>query len=876
MTVNKPDEEAFASPSLNSDFNSSTASLSSLSQSPNDVNPKLSGRVLFATTIIPNQIYKNTSSQTKNDWTIKHLRGNSALYSSFYFLDQQTDWQTHLIAWTGELIPHDKFFTTSNNSNINNPIPTNSIDESDPLYLTEDEKSDIESKIKIANNTQNIHPIWLLRRDQQRWRKYAENVLWPAFHYIQPIPSDGKQEEEWWHDYVKFNEAYAAKIIALYKPGDIIWIHDYYLLLLPQLLRMKLSDAFIGLFIHAPFPSSEYFRCLSKRQSILDGMLGANKIGFQSYSFARHFISSCTRLLGCEATPNSVSAYGSYVNVDALPIGIDSFKIEDNAFNTPIIDKKVHAIRSLYENKKIIIGRDRLDTVRGVIQKLQAFEMFLSMYPEWVDKVVLIQLSSPAYLHENASSSVEKDVQELVAHINGTYGSLNSTPVQHYQMRVAKDEYLALLRVADLGLITSVRDGMNTTSLEFVVCQKFNKSPLILSEFSGTATVLSDALLVNPWDSVGVAKMINECLLMPDQKKSLMQQKLYHHVTTNTIQNWTNKFLSHLIDELSKIKDHNHSTPALDRPSLYSHYQSSNKRLFLFDYDGTLTPIVKEPSAAIPSIRLLNILNKLSQDPKNQIWIISGRDQEFLEQWLGSHNKKLGLSAEHGCFMKLINSENWINLAESVEMKWQEDLIEIFTYYTERTPGSFIERKKVALTWHYRKSDPEFGEFQSKQLKQHLNDTIAQQYDVEVMSGKANIEVRPKFVNKGEIVRRLITEYKSDIHNDNDNNSFSQKVYPDFVFCLGDDKTDEDMFKSLNDIEKDWFSDKSGTHIKNEFSNYGLYPTTVGPASKKTIAKAHLVDPKEVLDTLGLLIGEVSIFETPGTVSLDDRGHLKK
>jgi len=757
-----------------------------------------------------------------------------------------------LIAWTGELKIESRDHTSSD----------------DPYYLDNEDKQNIESLINKENNTENIHPVWLLRKDQPRWRKYAENIIWPAFHYIMGSASDGKEESQWWYDYVKFNEAYATKILQTYKEGDIIWIHDYYLLLLPQLIRMQLPNAIIGFFLHAPFPSSEYFRALPKRQQLLDGLLGANKVSFQNYSFARHFISSCKRLLGSETTPNSVSVFGNTVSVDSLPIGIDVARIEYDAFNKEI-DDKVKAIKELYGHKKLIVGRDRLDSVRGVIQKLQAFNAFLEMYPEWRNKVILIQVSSPSFLH---SSKIENQVSELITEINGNFGSLNYTPVHHYQMRIDKSEYLALLRVADLGLITSVRDGMNTTALEYVVAQKYNHSPLILSEFSGTASVLKDALIVNPWDSVAVAKQIHEALNFDDDRKNHLQTNLSKDVVS--IQSWTNQFLKSL---LSGIEGDNNRqlTPALNRPSLLEHYKQSERRLFLFDYDGTLTPIVKDPAAAIPSARLVSILTKLSEDPKNQIWIISGRDQAFLERWLG-RNPKLGLSAEHGCFMKDINSK-WVNLAESFDMSWQEKVEDIYTRYTDKTPGSNIEKKKVALTWHYRRSDPELGEFQAKELVKELEETIATQYEVEVMTGKANVEVRPSFVNKGEIVKRLtLTRHGAPQINDAnvDNLNHKHGELPDFIFCVGDDATDEDMFKKLQSIESDW--EKDPNFKRNEqFNNFGFYPVRVGSASQPTAATSHLSDSHQVLETLGLLVGQVSLFESPGSIELDDRGHVK-
>lgn len=829
---------------------------------------KLSGRIINCMTQLPNAITKTTDGTFK----ISQLRGSSALYSSNKFLSDETDWETHLVGWTGEInSPNinistkvkDLSHSDSNNDDVNNNVKDNNKElfDGDPLYLSESDKDSITKLIREKNHNKNIHPVWLLRRDQDRWRKYAENILWPVFHYMMNEPNDGREEIEWWHDYVKFNEAYAAKVKEIAKPGDIIWIHDYYLLLLPQILRMELPNVFICHFLHIPFPSSEYFRCLSKRKILLDGMLGANQLGFQSYSFARHFISCCSRVNGYETTPNQVTVHSFTSNIVTLPLGIDIKSLERDAF-TNEIENKIKTLKKLNQNRKIIIGRDRLDSVRGVVEKLQAFELFLDIYPEWVGKVVLIQVSFKPYYH---STKLEKKVNELISNINRKYSSLDYSPVLHYNMRINKEEYLALLRVADLCLITSIRDGMNTTALEYIICQKLKCSPLIISEFSGTTTVLQDSIQVNPWDSVGVANAINECLLLSDEKKSLIENKLYDEVCQNSNQDWSCKVISNLL-EFMLTHTCVQGTPYLNRPLLLKNYEESKRRLFLFDYDGTLTPIVRDPSAAIPSARLNSLLEGLTKDPLNEIWIISGRDQAFLEKWIGSNYPQIGLSAEHGCFMKKAGVEKWVNLTESFDMSWQKIVEDVFTKYTDKTPGTFIERKKVALTWHYRKADPVLGLYQAEKCKQELVSTLENKYDVEVMSGKANLEVRPKFVNKGEIVRRLV------LCSDPIKQILKPVTeLPDFVLCLGDDTTDEDMFRALNSIESTWKNEKLPVNL---VGNYGFYPVTVGPANKETVAKAYLTDPQQVLDTIGLLLGKVSVFETAGTVELDDRGHL--
>lgn len=305
--------------------------------------------------------------------------------------------------------------------------------------------------------------------------------------------------------------------------------------------------------------------------------------------------------------------------------------------------------------------------------------------------------------------------------------------------------------------------------------------PLILSEFSGTAGTLSSAIHINPWDTTGVAEAINRALTMSPEEKKAQHVKLYKHVTTNTISTWSNHFVTRLLINLSSF-DQSVATPALDRAKLLKQYRKARKRLFMFDYDGTLTPIVKDPQAAIPSDRVLRTLKTLAADPRNAVWIISGRDQAFLDEWMG-HIPELGLSAEHGCFIRQPRSDDWENLAESSDMGWQKEVMEVFQHFTERTQGSFIERKRVALTWHYRRADPEYGAFQARECRKMLEETVAKRWEVEVMAGKANLEVRPTFVNKGFIAARLVQEYGTD-----------PAQAPEFVLCLGDDFTDEGKY----------------------------------------------------------------------------------
>lgn len=656
------------------------------------------------------------SRPTKATQELGSRHGLSALTDAFVYLSSdEAPWNHTVVAWTGEVesapesitasVPSQDAIATHSLNHLTAPIPVDddlppTPPTTDGLWIPRDHQKGLERRLAQDSRLKTV-PVWLsddneadedgiTLNDQSRWRCYAEHSLYPLFHYKQQEPSDGRAERIEWVNYYRANLQFANKIIEIYKPGDIVVIHDYYLLLLPSMLRQRMPHMYISFFLHCPFPSSEFLRCLPRRKEVLEGLMGANLIGFQSYSYSRHFTSCCTRILDFPSDATGVDAFGTRVEVGVYPIGIDTKRVEKLAWSEEV-SKKCDALKEMYKGKKIIVGRDRLDSVRGVTQKLMAFERFLEMYPEWREKVVLIQVTSPTSIKEvrdEVENKIARRVNELVMQINGTYGSLGFSPVQHYPQYLAPDEYFALLRAADIALITSVRDGMNTTSLEYVVCQRDTHGPVILSEFSGTAGSLRDAIHINPWDLTNVARQINNALTMSPDMRQIMQSNLYNHVATQTVQSWITKFLRKLVGTLDSNRNEN-VTPVLDRTILLEQYRAAGKRLFMFDYDGTLTPIVRDPQAAIPSERVIQTLTTLASDSRNAVWIISGRDQEFLQQHLG-HIPGLGFSAEHGSFIRNPGSTSWENLAEQLDMSWQAEVLDVFQKYTDRVLGSFI------------------------------------------------------------------------------------------------------------------------------------------------------------------------------------------
>lgn len=775
---------------------------------PEDVLSTLnvSGRIIHVTTTIPSQI-----------------------------VGTETGWETHLVAWPGELInKQDGSRNTSDNTKEGS------------LYLSKDEKY-------VINRSENIHPVWLLDRDQDRWRQYAENCLWPVFHGVQTPDTSGNYETNW-HDYVTFNESYFHEIKSIYRPGDIICIHSYYLMLLPQLLRMEFPNAYMGFLLHIPFPSIEHFKRLPECSQLLDGILGSDTIGFQSESFQSHFINCCSGILGYDIDDAKISVRERVVDT-TLCIGIEGSQLEHEEF-PPEVRTKINALPDIYRDKTFIVGIDQSNSVEGAIQELNAFEMLLKMFPEWRNKVVFVQLSS-------SSVSPPSDINildALVDSINHTYGNLTFKPVFRYQLETTN---VARPRNINVAVVSPVANGINITVAEYDGSQDHNMA-MASRELAGPTAVLRGPVMVYPWDSVGIARTIHKCLLLAQIDQQLSQGQANGKTAIKSVKTWTTvqRRTNELIVALTNHLAHRHKvtrTPALNKAVLLEHYKQLHRRLFLFDYDGTLTPIVTDPETAVPSNRLVEIMDALAQDPKNQIWIISGRDQRFLSKWFGE--KHVGLSAEHGCFMKDFDGD-WVNFAQSFDMSWQTEVEDILQSFTDKTPKSNVEKKKVALVWHYRRAEPELGKSQAEKLMRVLQNTVAMKYDVEIMAGKANIEVRPKFVNKGEIVKRLVlhphgTKQLQEPIIDHNYDIPSEQV-PDFVLCLGDDLTDEDMFKSLNQIETNW---NLKNYPKNPFGAYGIYTVVVGPPTKQTIATAHLEDPSHVIETLGLFTGHTSLLE---------------
>lgn len=376
---------------------------------------------------------------------------------------------------------------------------------------------------------------------------FSNSILWPLFHYH---PGEMNFDENAWAAYIEANREFAIKIASQVNDNDMVWVHDYHLMLLPQMLREELGNSKknvrIGFFLHTPFPSSEIYRILPVRKEILVGVLSCDLIGFHTYDYARHFLSSVSRIVSNVTTlPNGIEFQGRSINIGAFPIGIDVDKFVDGLTKDSVIDR-VKQLKGDFGDTKVIVGVDRLDYIKGVPQKLHAFEIFLTENPEWIGKVKLVQVAVPSRGDVEEYQSLRATVNELIGRINGRFGTVESVPIHYLHKSIPFDELISLYSIADVCLVSSTRDGMNLVSYEYIACQQEKNGALILSEFAGAAQSLNGAIIVNPWNTEELSDAIKESLTLPEEKKKLNFNKLFDYISKYTSGFWGESFVKEL------------------------------------------------------------------------------------------------------------------------------------------------------------------------------------------------------------------------------------------------------------------------------------------------------------------------------------------
>lgn len=630
------------------------------------------------------------------------------------------------------------------------------------------------TKENDVNLSYQVNPIFL---DQKVYNKYYNGfcnaTLWPLFHYF---PSFVEFDHDSFIKYEEVNRAFADRILEVYQPGDVIWIHDYQLMLVAGMVRKECPAATIGFFLHIPFPSFELFRMLhaSWKEKIIDGLLGADLIGFHTHEYVQHFLKSVQMVKGYDHKFRQILTLDRVVKAEMFPLGIDFEKFH-HATDLPEVIAQRQEIKKGFGDKKIIFSVDRLDYTKGITHRLAGFEHFLKAHPEWHEKVVFVLVVVPSRQIVLKYTERKRMIEEEIGRINGRYSTLSWQPVIYRYGQLNFHELVAMYHVADIGLITPLRDGMNLVAKEYVASRK-DQGVLILSELAGAANELGEALLVNPMDPEEVSNALLLALSMSPElqreKLALLQSRLKEYTVTD----WVEDFLKQLAETKSNqaLQEAKHVSSAIQAVMIKS-FAQARKRLLLLDYDGTLVPFAKLPKLATPNPGLLATLSHLANDSDTDVTIISGRERDSLHGWFGT--LPINIISEHGAELRLKN-EDW-KYAVDLDTSWKSIFRPVLELFTQRSPGSFIEDKKHTLVWHYRNVEPGLGFTRSRELLDNLHHFI-RNTGLNVIDGNRVIEIRKIGIDKGSVARQL----------------FDASQY-DFVLAIGDDKTDEDMFMQL-------------------------------------------------------------------------------
>jgi len=575
---------------------------------------------------------------------------------------------------------------------------------------------------------------------------------------------------------VEVNQQFAEVVAQHYQPGDLIWVHDYQLLLLPELLRRRLPDARIGFFLHIPFPSEELFRALPERDRLLRGLLGADLVGFHTPAYLRHFAASLTQILGLTVEIDRVQVRDREVRLGVFPMGIDAETFGSLA-EDPGVRAEAQALKG-DGSVKLLVGVDRLDYTKGIPRRLLSYERMLQTHPELRERVRLVQVAVPSRTGVEAYQEFRSLVDGLVGRINGDFGTPRWVPVHYIYRSLSEPELVALYRAADVMLVTPLRDGMNLVAKEFVASRTDGDGVLVLSEFAGASWELPEAIQVNPYDVEGTAESYYRALMMsPDERRTRMSP-LKSRVEAYDVHRWAATFLEQLetITRMSPSRRVPGGAIAA-RQALLARLRESEDLLALLDYDGTLVPYTATPELARPDPALLELLASLAARPRTEVHVVSGRERETLERWLGA--LPIALHAEHGFWSRGSDSPEWTAIGEAGG-GWREPALAILRDITARTPGSIIEVKSVALAWHYRMADQEAGARRANELRLHLTQLLSNQ-PVEILAGHKVVEIRPYGIHKGRIVPPLPPE----------------RLGSTTVLAIGDDRTDEDLFAAV-------------------------------------------------------------------------------
>lgn len=640
-----------------------------------------------------------------------------------------------------------------------------------PGHVSKDHKVEVERHLVDDHGA---HPVFLPDSLALRYYAgYSNRTLWPILH---SLPTLARYSAPEWEAYRKANQLFFRSLMELYRPGDIIWIHDYHLMLLPQFIREELPDATIGFFLHIPFPHADIFRLIPQHKELLHGLLAVDLAGFHTHDYAQAFLGSVRRLIGYDNTLGQILVGERIVQADVFPMGID-FTRFSSAPSDPAVQQEIAVVRNTLRSRKVVFSVSRLDYTKGIPQSLTAVDEFLTRYPQWHGTFVYVLVVVPSRENVDQYASLKREIDEEVGRINSTFGTIGWQPIRYIYRSLKFAELVGLYEVADVALITPLRDGMNLIAKEFLAVKNEGPGVLVLSEFTGAARELLEALVVHPHSKEDIAGAIHRALEMPEDEQRRRNVFMAQRLQSHDIHRWVRRFF----DRLREVQDvsRNMAVKLLDEKSrarILKEYREAQKPLLMLDYDGTLVPFATHPEGAKPDELLLATLGRLAAGERTSLVIVSGRDRRTLDAWLGG--LPITIVAEHGGWVRPRGKEWFSSVGEPGET-WKRDIRPIMDLFVERIPGSFVEEKDFSLVWHYRKADQESATGAARELLDTLAN-ITTNMNIQVLPGNKTVEVRHFGINKGAYYTRF----------------HSGSGY-DFILAMGDDWTDEDLFAAL-------------------------------------------------------------------------------
>jgi trehalose 6-phosphate synthase/phosphatase len=620
-------------------------------------------------------------------------------------------------------------------------------------------------------------PVELTRGEVARYYDgFSNSVLWPLFHYLlDRIPAD----KHGWEAYRAVNERFADVVATHARPEDLVWIHDYQLLLLPALLRRRLPGTKIGFFLHIPFPAAEVFRTLPWRQELLEGMLGSDLVGFHTIAYKNHFAAAVRRLLGVGNSGDVIRVAGRDVRIGVFPMGIDAAHFEKMAADEHVIAEVEHLRRGLGD-ERMMLGVDRLDYTKGMLRRLLAFERLLEREPQLRGRVRLVQVAVPSRDDVQSYQKYRSEVNESVGRINGAFATVQWVPIHYVHRPLSERHLVALYRATDVMLVTPLRDGMNLVAKEFVACRIEGDGVLVLSEFAGAAAEMAEAVVVNPYDVDSLADSYQRALSIPEEERRFRMQALRARVVSNDAKRWVQSFLDSL-EGVAAPSDRADTVLGPEAVEALAQDLAAKPRLAaLLDYDGTLVPLAHAPDLASPDDGLRKLLSALAASPGVEVHIVSGRRRETLERWLGM--LPIALHAEHGFWSRSCPDKDagavWVPLRDT-DVPWKIDLRSLLEHFAKISPGSLVEEKSASIAWHFRMMDPDLAATRVDEVR-HAVTAHIRALPLELIEGDKVLEVRIAGIHKGLVLASI------DVAN------------PDVaLLAMGNDRTDEDLFQAL-------------------------------------------------------------------------------